>query len=197
MKAGAIGSILASTIKSGVIDKPIHYVDPAVAVMGSIIGAKIGYDELMKGLDNIREYYFSVIVLNDNLEILDHKKYLEDTNRYLKNVDALQLLCYWSYYAIIAYESYLDLPTYLPILEGYFVYGNETILSVSKPFYYMMIDHISESIVISVRGTHNVADGISDIMGRMVPIDAENEDELAHEGFTVAALSIINVLVSK
>jgi hypothetical protein len=125
-----------------------------------------------------------------NIDI-DYKKFI-DGHKALNDPLSAQLLLYWCWWAYAAYYEPSVLVKLLPEKET-FTYANFNTNLPGQPFFFVTIDHFSKSIVISIRGTYSLSDGITDAAGIMIPFLPDIEI-LAHTGFVTGAQNVLTHL---
>lgn len=106
------------------------------------------------------------------------------------------ILIYWSWWALVAYN---DRSLLEEILEGYDFYS-PSVNTVTNALTYLTIDHVSQSIVLFIRGTVSTDDIIADALGTLSPIYANfdsSEKIHVHSGFNISANQIHNQFIDK
>ena len=154
--------------------------------------------------------YFISITGNIGMNDLRQDVYLSRNNPVVKDLNSIQHLYYWCFYAAIVYEEHNTILTLLPkvahtssVIEDYFEYYNRHSHTISQPIFFIFADHVSKSIIISIRGTSSTADTISDALGTVGKLSCkftrfnENSDYLAHEGFFNAACNVLELVRPK
>jgi hypothetical protein len=132
---------------------------------------------------------------------------LDSSSLRLQNTEALRILVYFAFYATIAYYEN-DAQLYLPARhedyhrrENYLFRSFNILNSVFEPFFFLYYDHLSQHLILSIRGTESLTDTITDAVGSEYSGEecigyVENEDGevvpfKAHEGFCRAAKGVI------
>lgn len=221
----AAGAALASIVAMDRF-KDIRYA--SAAALGGALGAgAVGYYNqeanvvnAMKGLKEFASSHLIKIAFGLNISDKNHQIYLPAGTKKVENLESLLHLRYWCFFAMLVYETPNTVEGILKtrnmdysgskVIEGVLekVVSRETELihfnnlthDIAKPEFFIFVDHLSSTIVISVRGTFSAQDAVSDIIGdlsktEMNPLTLSGEAPgafLAHSGFYKAALDVLN-----
>ncbi|HSA76266.1 MAG TPA: lipase family protein [Nitrosarchaeum sp.] len=103
-----------------------------------------------------------------------------------------RLALYWSLWAYIAYEDPAVIRDFVTDKSNLKFYNTQSEETIQNPFFFLTADHLSRSIVIAVRGTAGIADGITDVLGVLVKFMPNEPEAKAHVGFAEAARNVIS-----
>lgn len=144
--------------------------------------------------------------LNTGISDLVHEKYLNKESSHVQNVEAIQTLYYYCFYAFLTYENNNTINSLLPrpntesdIIENYIHHFNNNVNAVNSifnPKFFIYLDHLGLNIIIAIRGLSTTADTISFIVGDMeypycLGRFSKESNYLAHKGFTTAACNVL------
>jgi hypothetical protein len=216
VSGGILGGILGAIVGADTGSKDFEIKTGLGALAGAAIGATIAsnteknFSEFFGSMYMAFVEYFLSISKNIGVNDMRQENYLSRNTPVVTDIEAIQHLYYWCYYACIVYEEESHILSLLPRIEEtsaqiskYFRYYNKFSHTVSKPIFFIYVDHLSQSIVIAIRGTASVADVIADALGDMKKFDCkftrftDNPDYLAHGGFFDGACDVLGQVREK
>jgi hypothetical protein len=132
-----------------------------------------------------------------NIQFSDYVRPGDKVSKYFTDKRFFYLATYWSLWANIAYY---DIPTITNFVASSHLSSKKQIKfyntsmggEIGKPFFFLAVDHLSRSIVIAIRGSSNVSDGLTDALGLLVSFIPDDPQARAHSGFVTAARNVIN-----
>lgn len=199
----------------------------SVAIGSGILAGMAGYYDksinvrkIMETRKKIMGEYITKLYFGLNISDKNHNLYLSPDTRKVKNIDSLLHLRYWCFFALIAYQPSIVIEGILKtrrtdyagifdakstlqkivIGENELLHFNNISPNSLNPEFFIFVDHLSSSIIISIKGISNgPKDAASDIItelsnATMVHLTLSGEHPgslLVHSGFYKAGHNVL------